>query len=182
MGTNAAPTGVADRGAAYYTGKALGGGVGASWGLSPRRTLEREKRRGRAHGDWPEQVVAAELTPGHRHSPTDSGRGQAGRSLRTDCEPGGLCRARPGPRRAAEEGGEEEEGEVRSRTEENRGEGKGGRQRREGERMNGKQKEGRRESAGEGEGVPQRGGGWHTEGTRGRRSEKPGGEGRALSK
>lgn len=101
------------------------------------------------------------LAPGHRHSPTRGGERQAGVSG-PNLSSGTVeseARGHGGPKRK----GEEEEEEVRNSTEENRGEGKGGRQRREEEGMgkseNGKQKEGRRESAGEGEGVPQRGGG-----------------------
>lgn len=152
-----------------------GRGEEASWGPSPRMTLEGEKRRDRARRAESTGICKAE--GGYRAGPraptlTNSGRREAGRSLRTESEPGGLWRARPGATEGRRGGGEEEEKEVRNRTEENRGEGKGGRQREE-ERMgkseNGKQKEGRRESAGEGERVPQRGGGWDTEGTRGRR-------------
>lgn len=75
---------------------------------------------------------------------------------------------------------------MRNGTEENRGEGKGGRQRRgEGRRRRGKRetKGGAEENEGHGESARRRGeGGRETEGAGGGESGKPGGEGRAPSK
>ena len=85
--------------------------------------------------------------PGRWHSPTPW-RGEAGRSLRTESEPGERGEQGEGPRRT-EASAEEKEEEVRKGREGNRGEGKGGRQRR-GEERRGKGRAGdKRRSGGE---------------------------------
>lgn len=160
-------------GAAHHTREAVGrrlSGAQAQEGL-------RRGRRGGTQRAGPGALGFAKteggyrLAPGHRHSPTRGGERQAGVSgpNRSSGTVESEARGHGGPKRK----GEEEEEEVRDSTEEKRGEGKGGRQRREEEGMgkseNGKQKEGRRELRAKAREYRSEEGAWDTEGTRGRR-------------
>lgn len=166
-----------------------GRGEEASWGPSPRRTPEGEKRRDRACRPGSTGICKNRrwLQAGPRAPTlTDSGRGEAGRSLRTKSELGDCGERGQGSRRAEEEGG----GRGRGSEEFNRGKPRGGKRRKtkKGRGRNGKI--GERETKGREEGecgrrrgstAARRGGGTQ-KGRGGGESEKPRGEGLALSK